>query len=66
MEQYSKTDLRNSFYDGMFANIFATLTGGMFLTGFALYLGMNEFMIGVVASMPFIVTVFQLPAADLA
>lgn len=66
MEQYSKTDLRNSFYDGMFANIFATLTGGLFLTGFALYLGMNEFMIGVVASMPFIVTVFHVPAADLA
>ena len=66
MEQYSKTDLRNSFYDGMFANIFATLTGGVFLTGFALYLGMNEFMIGVVASMPFIVTVFQVPASYLA
>ena len=66
MEQYSKTDLRNSFYDGMFANIFATLTGGLFLTGFALYLGMNEFMIGVVASMPFIDTVFHVPAADLA
>jgi len=66
MEQYLKTDLRNSFYDGMFANIFATLTGGVVLTGFALYLGMNEFMIGVVASMPFIVTVFQVPAADLA
>jgi len=66
MEQYSKTDLRNSFYDGMFANIFATLTGGVFLTGFALYLGMNEFMIGVVASMPFIGTVFQVPASYLA
>jgi len=66
MEQYSKTDLRNSFYDGMFANTFATLTGGVFLTGFALYLGLNDFMIGLVASMPFIVTVFQLPAADLA
>jgi len=66
MEQYSKTDLRNSFYDGMFANAFATLTGGVFLTGFALYLGMNDFMIGVVASMPFIVTVFQVPASYLA
>jgi len=50
----------------MFANIFATLTGGVFLTGFALYLGMNEFMIGVVAPMPFIVTVFQVPASYLA
>jgi hypothetical protein len=66
MEQYSKTDLRNSFYDGMFANAFATLTGGVFITGFALYLGMNDFMIGLVAAMPFMVTVFQLPASYLA
>lgn len=66
MEQYSKTDLRNSFYDGMFANAFATLTGGVFITGFVLYLGMNDFMIGIVAWMPFIVTVFQVPASYLA
>ena len=58
-------DLKNSIYDGMFANIFATLMGGVFLTGFALYRGMNESMIGVVASMPFIVTVFQVPASYL-
>jgi MFS family permease len=56
-------DLRNSIYDGMFANAFATLTGGVFLTGFALYLGMNEFLIGLVAAMPFIVTVFQVPGS---
>ena len=64
MAPHTKRDLKNSIYDGMFANMFATLTGGMFLTGFALYLGMNEFMIGLLASMPFIVTVFQLPAAS--
>ncbi len=60
-----KADLRNSIYDGMFANIFATLTGGVFLTGFALYLGMNELMIGLLASMPFMATVFQIPASYL-
>lgn len=43
--------------------MFATLTGGVFLTGFALYLGMNEFLIGLLASMPFLVTIFQLPAS---
>lgn len=59
-------DLKNSIYDGMFANAFATLTGGVFITGFALYLGMNDFMIGLVAAMPFMVTVFQLPASYLA
>jgi hypothetical protein len=66
MEPRLTDDLKNSVYDGMFANAFATLTGGVFLTGFALYLGMNDFMIGLVAAMPFMVTVFQLPAAYLA
>ena len=65
MEPKVKTNLRNSIFDGMFANMFATLTGGVFLTGFALYLGMNEFMIGLLASMPFLVTIFQLPVSYL-
>jgi len=66
MAPHNTPDLKNSIYDGMFANTFATLTGGVFLTGFAIYLGMNVFMIGLVASMPFIVTVFQVPASYLA
>lgn len=57
------TDLNLSIADGIFAHLYATLTGGVFLTGFALYLGMNEFLIGLLASIPFFVTVFQLPAA---
>jgi MFS family permease len=65
MKFLTKEDVKNSFYDGMFANMFTTLTGGMFLTGFAIYLGMNESLIGVVAAMPFIVTVFQLPVSYL-
>ncbi len=60
-----KDDMRNSFYDGIFSNMFATLTGGVFLTGFALYLGMNEVMIGLLASIPFMVTIFQLPTSYL-
>jgi len=63
VEAYPKGDLRNSIYDGIFANMFATLTGGVFLTGFALFLGMSEFMIGLLASMPFLVTIFQLPTS---
>jgi len=63
MSAHTQVDLKYSIYDGMFANVFATLTGGVFLTGFALYVGMNEFMIGLVASMPFLVTVFQLPTS---
>jgi MFS family permease len=61
----NREDLKNSIYDGIFANMFATLTGGVFLTGFALYLGMDDFMIGVLASMPFVATLFQLPASYL-
>jgi len=56
-------EFKNLFYDGIFANMFATLTGGVFLTGFALYLGMNEFTIGLLGSIPFMVTVFQLPTS---
>jgi len=63
MEDQRRRDIRSSFYDGMFAHVFAILTGGVFLTGFALHLGMNDFMIGLLASLPFLVTVFQLPAS---
>ncbi len=55
------TDLKYSFIDGVFAHIFATLTGGLFLTGFALFLGMNELMIGMLAAIPFLATIFQFP-----
>jgi MFS family permease len=65
MTLFATKDFRNSFYDGMFANMFATLTGGLFLTGFAVYLGMNEFMIGILGAIPFMVTIFQLPTSYL-
>ncbi len=60
-----KDDITNSIYDGVFANMFATLTGGVFLTGFALFLGMNDLIIGILGSLPFLVTVFQLPTSYL-
>jgi len=63
MEACNRESLKNSFYDGIFAHMFATLTGGVFLTGFALYLGMNEFMIGLLSAIPFLVTSFQLPTS---
>jgi len=66
MEKGLQQDLKNSIFDGILAHVFATLTGGVFLTGFALYLGMNDLMIGLLASMPFVVTVFQLPVSYLA
>jgi hypothetical protein len=63
MQLLADRDFRNSFYDGIFANMFAVLTGGVFLTGFALFLGMNEITIGLLASIPLLVTVFQLPTS---
>jgi MFS family permease len=63
MQGLTKAGLTDSIYDGVLSNMFATLTGGVFLMGFAVYLGMNEFTIGLLGAMPFLVTVFQLPAA---
>jgi MFS family permease len=63
VQSYTRRNIKNSFYDGLFAHIFATLTGGVFLTGFALYLGMTDLMIGLLGSIPFLVTVFQLPTS---
>lgn len=57
--------IKNSFGDGIFATVFATLTSGVFLTGFALYLGMTELTIGLLAAMPYAATLFQLPASIL-
>ena len=65
MVSHLRSDIRNSTYDGMFAHMFATLTGGVFLTGFALHLGMSDLEIGLLAALPFLVTVFQLPASYL-
>ena len=55
--------IKNSFGDGIFATVFATLTSGVFLTGFAMYLGMNEFAIGLMAAIPYAATLFQLPVS---
>jgi MFS family permease len=65
MKLYEHGDYRKSFYEGMCSNVFMTLTGGVFLTGFALYLDMHEWMIGVMAAIPYIVTLFQLPGSYL-
>ncbi|MCA9742498.1 MAG: MFS transporter [Deferribacteres bacterium] len=60
-EQISLTlkALRNSIYDGVFAHLFANLTGSMFLPAFALVLGASAVEIGVLAAAPFFATVVQ-------
>jgi MFS family permease len=63
MKLFDRDDYRYSFFDGMCAHVYGTLTGGVFLTGFALHLGMGEFMLGLMMAVPFIVTLIQLPAS---
>ncbi len=50
-------------WEGVFAAVFISLTGSPFLIGFALFLGANDFEIGLLAAIPFLAQVAQLPAA---
>jgi len=60
-----KYGLRISTTEGIFANIHITLTGGMFLTGFALYLGATPFHVGLLAAIPALLTSFGFVSAYL-
>lgn len=51
--------------EGALANVFTVLTGGAFLTGLALWLGANDFQIGLLAAIPFLAQVTQLLSAYL-
>ena len=53
-----KFGLRISIIEGAFAQIHINLTGGLCLTGFALYLGANVFQIGLLAAIPALLTSF--------
>jgi MFS family permease len=44
-------------------NIFATITTGATLTGYAAMLGANDFVFGVLTAIPFLGTIAQIPAA---
>lgn len=50
--------LRVSIVEGGFAMLYATLGGGMFLTGLALWLGANSFQIALLSAIPSLVTGF--------
>lgn len=57
--------LRLSTLDGALASVFGALTGGVFLTGFALRLGADELLIGLLAALPLLAAVAQLWGAYL-
>ena len=55
--------LRISIWEGVWATVFNVLTGGAFLTGFALYLHATPFVMGLMAGLPAVVGLLQLPAS---
>ncbi len=58
-----KKGLRDATLDGSFYSVMTSLTNGVFLTGFALALGASHFEIGVIASLPLLAPMLQLPAS---
>ena len=55
--------MKISVYEAFPAQIFVTLTGGVFLPAFALTLGANNLYIGALAAIPFFANLFQLVGA---
>jgi MFS family permease len=55
-----RRDLRNITIEGALANVFVCLTGGAFLTGMAIFLGANDFELGLLAAIPFLAQSSQL------
>ncbi len=51
--------------DGAWANVVGALTSGVLLVGFALQLGASDQIIGILAAIPFITQIAQLPAIRL-
>jgi hypothetical protein len=52
--------MKISAYEAFPAQIFVTLTGGVFMPAFALALGANNFYIGALAAIPFFANLFDL------
>jgi MFS family permease len=57
--------LRISTIEGSWAALHFLLTNGAFFTGFALLLGANDFQLGLLAAIPVLAQVFQIPGAYL-
>src|SRR5579871_6709503 len=58
--------LRISTWEGSFSTIHATLTTGAFLTGFALWLGANNLVMGLITAIPTLAGLIQIVASYLA
>ncbi len=53
-------DMKLSKLDGVYSNIMTTTTTGVFLTGFALALGLDNVQIGIMAALPAFANLFQI------
>ncbi|MDQ7780212.1 MAG: MFS transporter [Planctomycetota bacterium] len=61
--QQTRRALRMSTFEGNFAGIHAALTGGMFLIGFVTAMGGSYVHFGLIAALPTLGTLVQIPAA---
>src|SRR3989304_9544936 len=57
--------LRLLIIEALFSGGAAALTSGVILTAFALHLGASNVMVGILAAMPFLAQLLQLPAIQL-
>lgn len=61
----TRTAQRTILWDGAFSRLMDVLTGGVVLAALALHVGADAFTIGLLASLPFLAQVAQLPAVKL-
>jgi MFS family permease len=59
-EKDTQKGMRISVWEGAFATVHATLTTGAFLTGFALFLGANDFQIALTMAIPLLTQILQI------
>jgi hypothetical protein len=61
-EDEIQVGLRNVIRDGLATRVMVTLTGGVFLVAFALKLGASNSMIGLLAAIPSLAQLIQIPS----
>src|SRR5690348_11834535 len=55
--------MRMSIGDGVFAQVYISITAGSFVTALALFMGASDFVLGLISAMPVLAQLVQLPAA---
>ncbi|MFW5981142.1 MAG: MFS transporter [bacterium] len=65
LEAELKQDMQFSIMEGVFSTLMGSMIGGAILTGFALSLGADSFVIGLLASLPLLANMVQIIASYL-